>query len=78
MSTAPGDHVGSFSPEELWAEEAIIHSCVCVTFISAEIKHVLLLTNEAFQNPLLNPLISQKCFSLHNSMLQHLWESLFQ
>lgn len=53
MSTPPGDHVGAFFLEEVCAAEAIIHSCVFVTFISAEIKHVLFLTNEAFPNPLL-------------------------
>lgn len=53
MSTPPGDQVGAIFPEEVWAEETIIHSWVCVTFISAEIKHVLFLTKETFLNPLL-------------------------
>lgn len=53
MSTPPGDQVGAVFPEEVWAEETIIHSWVCVTFISAEIKHMLFLTKETFLNPLL-------------------------
>lgn len=53
MSAPMGDQIGAFFPEEVWAEEAIIHSWVCVTFTSAEIKPVLFLTKEAFLNPLL-------------------------
>lgn len=53
MSAPPGDQIGAFFPEEVWAEEAIIHSWVYVTFTSAEIKHVLFLTKEVFLNSLL-------------------------
>lgn len=53
MSTPAGDRVGAFFLEVVWAEEAIILSWVCVTFTSAEIKHVLFLAKEAFLNPLL-------------------------